>query len=65
MAACATCGHFCNSYTLTTVNGETVVSDKVAGDTRAMTLRFNGDDIAISSEDGVNEWQDENPEHYK
>lgn len=101
-----------NSYTLTTINADRVSCDKVAGDTRAMTLTFNGDDIAISSEDGVtgtgrfngvkllqdrklylqysyaneagntvtvtdtlsfrnryrdgvNEWQDENPEHYK
>ena len=101
-----------NAYTLTTVNGETLTCDKVAGDTREMTLTFDGNDIAISSadgvtgtgrfngdkllqnrklyleysfaneagntvnvkdtlsfrnryRDGVNEWQDENPENYK
>ena len=100
-----------NAYTLTTVDGETLTCDKVAGETREMTLAFDGDDITISSadgvagtgrfngdkllqnrklyleysyeneagntvtvkdtlsfrnryRDGVNEWQDENPENY-
>lgn len=42
-----------NAYTLTTVNGEAVSCDKVAGETRQMTLVFNGDEITVSSEDGV------------
>ncbi|MBE6250417.1 MAG: hypothetical protein E7111_02055 [Bacteroidales bacterium] len=101
-----------NAYTLTTVDGNTLTCDKVAGDTREMTLDFDGNDITLSSEDGVsgtgrfngdkllqnrklyleysyanesgntvyvkdtlsfrnryrdgvNEWQDENPENYK
>lgn len=102
-----------NVYILTTIDGNSVVSDKVAGVTGAMTLTFDGDDITVSSEDGkvagtgkfngnrllqarelylnytvteadnsrtevsdtlyfrnrmrdgVNEWQDENPENYK
>ena len=101
-----------NAYTLTTVDGETLTCDKVAGETREMTLAFDGDDITISSadgvagtgrfngdkllqnrklyleysyeneagntvtvkdtlsfrnryRDGVNEWQDENPENYR
>lgn len=101
-----------NAYSLTTVNGEKVTCDKVAGETREMTLTFDGDEITVSSQDGVtgmgrfngakllqdrklyleysyaneagntvtvidtlsfrnryrdgvNEWQDENPENYK
>ena len=101
-----------NAYTLTTVDGNTLICDKVAGETREMTLDFNGNDFDITSSDGVsgtgyfngsrllqdrklimqysysndsgntvevtdtlyfrnryrdgvNEWQDENPENYK
>ena len=101
-----------NAYTLTTVNGESLVCNRVAGETRDMLLTFAGDDITIVSadgvsgtgrfngdkllqnrklyldysylnaagntvtvtdtlsfrnriRDGVNEWQDENPENYK
>lgn len=102
-----------NCYTLTTVDGSTVKSNRVAGSSAEMTLAFNGDDITLSSadgkvagtgkfdgskllqnrklyldytvtetdgsrkqvtdtlyfrnriRDGVNEWQDENPENYQ
>ena len=100
-----------NAYYLTTINGEEVICDRVAGDTRQMSLTFDGNEICVSSEDGisgtgrfngakllqdrklyldytftnaagntvsvtdtlsfrnryrdgVNEWQDENPENY-
>lgn len=100
-------------YTLTTVDGETLNVNRVAGTSGSMKFAFNGNDITISSEDGtvagtgkfdgskllqnrklyldysvtaadgsrkavtdtlyfrnrtrdgVNEWQDENPENYK
>ena len=100
-------------YTLTTVDGETLNVNRVAGTSGSMTIAFDGDDITVSSEDGtvtgtgkfdgskllqnrklflaysvaeadgsrkevtdtlyfrnrmrdgVNEWQDENPENYK
>ena len=100
-------------YTLTTLDAQTVRSNKVVGEAREMILHFNGDQITISSEDGnvtgegsfngakllqdrelslhyvvtepdggraevsevlhfrnrirdgVNEWQDEHPEHYR
>ena len=99
-------------YTLTTVDANTVRSNKVAGEAREMLLHFDGDTVTVSSEDGsvtgtgsfngakllqdrelslqyvatapdggrtevsetlhfrnrirdgVNEWQDEHPEHY-
>ena len=99
-------------YTLTTVNGNVVNVDRVAGSSGQMTLTFDGDQITVSSadgtvsgtgsfdgskllqnrklnlsytvtaadgsrrevtetlyfrnrtRDGVNEWQDENPENY-
>ena len=100
-------------YTLTTVDGETLKVNRVAGTSGSMTIAFDGNDITVSSEDGtvtgtgkfdgskllqnrklflaytvaeadgarkevtdtlyfrnrmrdgVNEWQDENPENYK
>ena len=100
-------------YTLTTINGETVKANRVAGTSGEMMLTFDGDDIEVSSadgkisgtgkfdgskllqnrklflnysvtandgsvkevtdtlyfrnrvRDGVNEWQDENPENYQ
>ena len=100
-------------YNLTTVDGETLNVNRVAGTSGSMTIAFDGNDITVSSEDGtvtgtgkfdgskllqnrklflaytvaeadgarkevtdtlyfrnrmrdgVNEWQDENPENYK
>ena len=42
-----------NAYTLTTIDGESLTCNKVAGELRDMTLTFNGNDIEISSADGV------------
>ena len=42
-----------NAYTLTTIDGKSLSCDRVAGESRKMTLIFNGDAITVSSDDGV------------
>ena len=42
-----------NAYNLTSVNAESLLCDKVAGETREMLLTFSGNDIIVASADGV------------